>query len=117
VAFIFIFQFFLSFLLDVAGFVNINEVFPTHLRAQGVAIGQATNAVTNIVWLQVAPILFDHIDWKLCLFFFIITAIGNVFLFCPVTKDKALGDIAGMFVDEQSTTAISTSIMGNLKLL
>lgn len=63
VAFIFIFQVFFSCFLDITGFIYTSEVFPAHLCAQGVAIGQMTNEVTTIMWLQAVPSVFDSIGW------------------------------------------------------
>lgn len=112
VAFIFIFQFFFNCFLDVAGFVYISEIFPTHLRAQGVAIGQATNAVTNIMWLQAAPTAFEKIAWKFYLFFIIITSIAAVcvYLLCPDTAHKPLEEIAALFGDDDLVVVYQRNI-------
>lgn len=50
--------------IDTCGFVYFAELFPNHLRAKGLALVIATICITDIVYLQVAPLAFKHIGWK-----------------------------------------------------
>lgn len=78
------------------------EIFPTHLRAQGMTIAMATYCVSNIIWLQAAPTAFKTIQWKFYLFFIIITAIGTVIVYLtfPDTLNKPLEEVARLFGDQ-----------------
>lgn len=88
--------------LDGGQFVYLSEIFPTHLRAKGIALGMASLCAINIVWLQVAPTAFEHIGWKFYLCFIIpgtLMAFMILFWF-PDTKQLPLEEIAAIFGDE-----------------
>jgi MFS family permease len=104
-AMIFIFQTTFSLFLDGASYFYVAEIWPSHLRPQGFAIGMATLCSTNMIWLLAAPSAIAHIGWKYYLFFVCIPAIAAVVVFfCfPDTLRKSLEEIAGMFGDEAAT--------------
>jgi len=54
VATTYIFLLFQTYSFDSAGIVFFSEIYPNHLRAQGLAIGIATVSLTNLVYLEVA---------------------------------------------------------------
>jgi hypothetical protein len=54
----------MSYCNQVATFVFIGEIFPTHIRAKGVTIGLSAVAI-NAVWVTVAtPYGMTNIGWK-----------------------------------------------------
>lgn len=55
VAATYLFLFIYAFGVDVAGGVFYSEIFPNHIRAKGLALTVAALALTNLVYLQVAP--------------------------------------------------------------
>lgn len=61
---LYLFMFIYSLGVDVGGYVFYSEIFPNHLRAKGLALAVATNALTDLVYLQVSPTAFAHIGWK-----------------------------------------------------
>ncbi|KAL4861258.1 general substrate transporter [Aspergillus spectabilis] len=104
-AMIFVFQTTFSLFLDGASYFYVAEIWPSHLRPHGFAIGMATLCSTNMIWLLAAPSAIAHIGWKYYLFFVCIPAIAAVVVFfCfPDTLHKSLEEIAGMFGDEAGT--------------
>lgn len=87
--------------LDGTEFVYISEVCPTHLRAKGIALGMAALCVMNIIWLQVAPVAFEHIGWKFYLCFIIPGTIGAIWMaiWFPDTRGLPLEEVADIFGD------------------
>lgn len=58
VAMLFMYAFFYGVFIDGMLFIWIAEVFPTPLRARGFQLGLTVHALSNIVWLGVAPTAF-----------------------------------------------------------
>jgi MFS family permease len=100
-AMIFIFQMTFSLFLDGATYFYVAEVWPSHLRPQGFAIGMATLCLTNMTWLLAAPTAVAHIGWKFYLCFVCVPAVAAVvvFFWYPDTLHKPLEEIAAMFGD------------------
>jgi hypothetical protein len=100
---IFLFQTVYSLFLDGPTFFYVAEIWPSHVRSQGFAIGMATMALTNLTWLQSAPSAFDAISWRFYLFFVCIPVVGAVIviLFFKDTLHKPLEEIAAMFGDSE----------------
>lgn len=101
-AMIFTFQAVYSLFLDGATFFYIAEIWPSHLRPQGFAIGMATLCLSNLMWLLAAPTAMAKISWRYYLFFICIPAIGAavVFFYYQDTLRKPLEEIAAMFGDD-----------------
>ncbi|KAF9891927.1 hypothetical protein FE257_002890 [Aspergillus nanangensis] len=99
---IFLLQVTFAMLLDGATYFYVAEIWPTHLRSQGFAIGMATLCATNLTWLLAAPTALATIGWKFYLFFVCIPAASGVVVlwFYPDTLQKPLEEIAAMFGDE-----------------
>lgn len=100
-AVIFLFQTTYSLFLDGPTFFYVAEIWPSHVRSQGFAIGMATMSLTNLTWLQAAPSAFEAIGWRFYLFFVCIPVAGAVLvmLFFKDTLHKPLEEIAAMFGD------------------
>jgi sugar porter (SP) family MFS transporter len=71
VALIYVYVVFYEICLDGTQFAYLGEIFPTHLRAKGMALGVAGICLMNIIWLQAAPTAFANIGWKFYLCFII----------------------------------------------
>jgi MFS family permease len=99
VFFLFLFIFFWSTFIDATQFVYLSEIFPLHLRGQGMALGMGSFAVASIILLVAGPTALDKIGWK---FFFVLIfptllhLIGVYFLY-PETKRRSLEDINAAF--------------------
>jgi sugar porter (SP) family MFS transporter len=52
VAMIYVYVVFYEICLDGVQFAYIGEIFPTHLRAKGIALGVAGICLMNVIWLQ-----------------------------------------------------------------
>jgi MFS family permease len=113
-AMIFLFQATYSLFLDGASYFYIAEIWPSHLRTRGFAIGMASLCGFNMMWLLAAPTAIATISWRFYLFFIIIPALGAILVFFtfPDTLKKPLEEIAAMFGD-QDIVAIYQSEVTN----
>jgi MFS family permease len=96
---IFLFILFWSSFLDASQFLYLSEIFPMHIRAEGMALGMSALYLADIIVLVAGPIALDKIKWKFFLVFIIPTAIEwlCVFFFFPETKQRSLEDINAAF--------------------
>lgn len=101
-AMIFLFQAIYSLFLDGASYFYIAEIWPSHLRTRGFAIGMASLCGFNMMWLLAAPTAMAIIAWRFYLFFVIIPVLGAVIVYFtfPDTLRKPLEEIAATFGDE-----------------
>lgn len=99
VFFIFLFIFFWSSFLDASQFLYLAEIFPTHIRSQGMAVGMVGLYAASIIVLVAGPIALDVIKWKFFLVLIIPTSCHflNVYFFYPETKQRSLEDINQAF--------------------
>ncbi len=102
VFFIFLFIFFWSSFLDASQYLYLSEIFPTHIRSQGMAVGMVGLYLASIIILVAGPIALVVITWKFFLILIIITALHwvNVFFLFPETKQRSLEDINVAFGEE-----------------
>lgn len=87
--------------MDATQFVYLSEIFPSHLRAQGQAVGMVSWMVSGIILLVAAPIAMDHIHWR---FLLINISCTVVFILClyyfyPETAKLSIEDINALFGD------------------
>lgn len=99
---IFLFMVFWSSFLDASQYLYLSEIFPMHIRAEGMALGMSAIYLADIIVLVAGPIALDKIQWKFFLVFIIPTAIEwlFVFFFFPETKQRSLEDINAAFGEE-----------------
>ncbi|KAH8901429.1 MFS transporter [Thozetella sp. PMI_491] len=102
VAILYLFIAFYGLFLDGSTFFYIGEIFPNHLRAQGMTIAMALLNLLSIVWQTASIYAFTNIGWKFYLPFIISTAIATVVipLTFPDTRNKPLEEIGALFGDE-----------------
>jgi MFS family permease len=60
---------------DATQYLYLSEIWPNHLRSQGVAVGMFTYFCTLIIILVAAPIGLDHIGWE----FFLVLIVPEAF--------------------------------------
>ncbi|EXJ76827.1 hypothetical protein A1O3_10472 [Capronia epimyces CBS 606.96] len=101
VAMTYLYVFFYVLCLDGPMFFYIGEIWPSHVRVQGFAIGISAMCISNLVWTAAAPVAFANIGWKYYIFFILQAAIGGVatILYSPNTLGKPLEEIAALFGD------------------
>lgn len=61
--------------VDATSYIYAAEIFPTPVRAKGLAVSISGLFIATIIFLQVAPTAFDTIGWKYYLVFICITSI------------------------------------------
>jgi hypothetical protein len=100
--FIFLFIICWSFCLDASQFLYLSEIFPTHIRAQGMALGMVGLYCATIVLLIAGPTALNNITWKFFIVLIIPTAIQFliIFFFAPETMQRSLEDISAEFGDK-----------------
>ncbi|CAL5868383.1 uncharacterized protein PFLUO_LOCUS2608 [Penicillium psychrofluorescens] len=101
VFFLFLYITFYGCCVDAITYVYCSEIFPSHIRARGVAFSLAVLFLTAMVYLEAAPTAFAQVGWKYYLVFLIVTAI-NIFVvwrFFPETKGLSLEEIGEVFGD------------------
>lgn len=102
VFFMFFYIFWWSFFMDAMQYVYVAEIFPNHLRPQGVALGLTVFYLASEVTLVGAPVALNKIGWKFYLVLIIPSAcylVAMCFLF-PETKGRTLEEIGALFGDE-----------------
>ncbi|KIW98250.1 uncharacterized protein Z519_01834 [Cladophialophora bantiana CBS 173.52] len=102
VFFLFFFVTCYGFGIDPTVYVYLSELFPTHIRAQGFAMGIASFLGSALVYNEVAGTAFATIGWKYYLVFVSVSAAGLPFLIfcCPETKGLTLEEVGQLFGDE-----------------
>lgn len=85
--------------MDASQFLYLSEIFPTHIRGQGTAVGMCAWYAAQIIILVAGPIALTEIGWKFLLVMVIPTGIYFflVYFFFPETRQKSLEDINEAF--------------------
>lgn len=101
VFFVFFFIFWWCFFMDATQFV-LSEIFPNHLRSQGVALGIIAFYLSSEVVLVATPVAMVEIGWKFYLVFIIPSFfyILIIYFFFPETKGRSLEEMGALFGDE-----------------
>ena len=64
--------------MDATQYLYLSEIFPTHLRSQGVAVGMFHYFIANIILLVAGPVALDKVGWKFLLVLLIPTVCYTV---------------------------------------
>ena len=112
VAMTYVYILFYVIFLDGPMFFYIGEIWPSHVRVQGFAIGTTANCLSNIVWTSAAPAAFQSIHWGYYIFFIVQAALGGIaaILFFPDTARKPLEEIAAMFGDRDDVVVFQRDL-------
>ncbi|KAF5677817.1 quinate permease [Fusarium heterosporum] len=102
VFFLFLFVGFYATTLDATVYVYAAEIFPTHLRAQGMGLSIVAQSLTSLLHTQVAPSAFATIGWGYYLVFVFVPLSGVLVIWrwFPETKGLSLEEIAALFGDK-----------------
>lgn len=110
VFFMFFFIFWWSFFMDATQYVYVAEIFPNHIRPQGVALGLTVFYLASEVTLVAPPIALNNIGWKFYLVLIVPSAcylVALYFLF-PETKGRSLEEIGALFGDTNVARPLDT---------
>lgn len=79
----------------------MSEIFPNHLRSQGVALGLSAFYLASEVCLVGAPVALNAIGWKFYLVLICpsVVYIVLIYLLFPETKGRTLEEIGALFGD------------------
>ncbi|KAJ5980045.1 MFS transporter [Penicillium waksmanii] len=107
VFFTFFYIFWWCFFMDATQYVYVTEIFPNHLRSQGVAIGLSTFYLTSEVTLVAAPVALNTIGWKFYLVLIIpsVFYIAAIYFLFPETKGRTLEEIGALFGDAENVAS------------
>jgi sugar porter (SP) family MFS transporter len=102
VFFLFFFIFWWCFFIDATQYIYVAEIFPNHLRSQGVALGLSSFYLASEVTLVAAPVALNKIGWKFYLVLIVPSCfyILCIFFLFPETKGRTLEEIGALFGDE-----------------
>jgi hypothetical protein len=101
VFFLFLHIAFFSVSCDATSYIYASEIFPTPVRAKGLAVSVSGLFVATIIFLQSAPTAFASIGWKFYTVFISITTLifFAVWFWFPETSRRSLEDIGELFGD------------------
>ncbi|KAH7910574.1 general substrate transporter [Hygrophoropsis aurantiaca] len=102
VFFIFTFIFFYAGGIDATSYVYCSEIFPTHIRSQGMAFSMIGTFLSTVVFLEAGPTALAHIRWNYYIMFIGLTVvdIAVMWYYFPETKGLSLEEINAKFNDE-----------------
>ncbi|KEF52756.1 uncharacterized protein A1O9_11173 [Exophiala aquamarina CBS 119918] len=102
VLFLYLFVTFYALCVDAVSYVYCSEIFPTSLRASGMAASVTGLFATTLLYTQPAPQAFAVIGWKYYLIFIIVPICGVPFLylFAPETKGLRLEEVGALFGEQ-----------------
>lgn len=88
--------------IEAASFVYTSEIFPTELRAQGVAFSMQGLFLSSILWTAVAAPAFAGIGvyFYIVFIFTSVCMIAVVYILFPETKGYTLEQLSTVFGDE-----------------
>ncbi|KAG0649889.1 High-affinity glucose transporter [Hyphodiscus hymeniophilus] len=117
VAFLFVHIFFFSFNVDATSYVYIAEIFPTHIRAKGMAASISGYFLSLLIYLEAGPTAFANIQWKFYLLFLIGTCLFVIptFFYFPETKGLSLEEINRLFDDKVADVVLYDTGKGDEK--
>ncbi|KAK3081688.1 hypothetical protein LTS18_003870 [Coniosporium uncinatum] len=106
VFFIFFYIFWWCFFVDATQYVYVAEIFPNHLRSQGVALGLSSFYLASEITLVGAPVALNAIGWKFYLVLIIpsLFYIASIYFLFPETKGRTLEEIGALFGEEVAST-------------
>jgi hypothetical protein len=89
VFFLFLHIAFYSTTMDATSYIYAAEIFPTPVRAKGIAISVSGLFVATIIFLEAAPTAFANIEWKYYTVFISVTTVMVVVILLYVPEVSA----------------------------
>lgn len=94
--------------MDATQYVYVAEIFPNHLRPQGVALGLTVFYLASEVTLVAPPIALNNIGWKFYLVLIIPSTcyLVTLYFLFPETKGRSLEEIGALFGDTHVASVV-----------
>lgn len=113
-----VFIFFACYASSIEGpfYYYVSEMFPTHLRAKGMALQASTFCWTSILWAQSGPTAIATIGWRYFVIFAVLSATSSavIYFYFPDTRGKSLEEIAALFGDDDQIVGHQRDILVGL---
>jgi predicted MFS family arabinose efflux permease len=95
------FVFFYGLFIDAASFIYSSEIYPTQIRARGVAMATATYFIACITYVTPGATAIARIGWRYFLVFVCLTVVTIlvIYFMYPETKGRSLEELAELFGD------------------
>jgi hypothetical protein len=95
------FVFFYGLFIDAASFIYSAEIYPTQIRAKGVALATSTYFLACITYVTPGATAIATIGWRYFVVFICLTAVTVViiYFYYPETKGRSLEELAELFGD------------------
>ena len=95
---------------DVSSYIYCSEIFPTHIRAQGVGFATSGVLLMNTILLTSAGTAFKNIGWKFYLVFILVpaSALPIIAKYFPETKGLSLEAVGALFGNEVAVEITNT---------
>ncbi|KAF2423403.1 general substrate transporter [Tothia fuscella] len=95
------FVFFYGLFIDAASFIYSAEIYPTQIRAKGVALSTSTYFIACITYVTPGATAIATIGWKYFIVFICLTActVVIIYFYYPETKGRSLEELAELFGD------------------
>lgn len=86
---------------DASSYVFVSEIFPTHIRAKGVAISTSGLFFCTLIFVSAAPAAFDSINYGYYILIAICAIVGATveWFYWPETRGMTLEEVAVRFWD------------------
>ncbi|KAK1076810.1 hypothetical protein LTR33_008620 [Friedmanniomyces endolithicus] len=93
------FVFFYGFFIDAASFIYSSEIYPTNIRARGMALATFTYFAACVTYVTPGATAVATIGWRYFIIFACLTVVSVVviYFFYPETKQKSLEELAAYF--------------------
>ncbi|OAG35679.1 hypothetical protein AYO21_10150 [Fonsecaea monophora] len=102
IVFLFLFVFTLDMTLGPSIFIYVSELWPTPLRAKGLAIAWFTYFLGAITYTSSSALAFEKIGWRMYMVWFTCNIVNFfiVWFYFPETTNKTLEEISELFGDK-----------------
>ncbi|KAH7921398.1 general substrate transporter [Leucogyrophana mollusca] len=100
VFFVFTFIFFYAGGIDATSYVYCSEIFPTHIRSQGMAFSMIGTFLSTVVFLEAGPTALAKIKWNYYIMFIGLTAVDIAVMWYYFPENNRFIQTKGLSLEE-----------------